>query len=61
MIGIMSEINTIDAKQQSVVLKLRLVEPNRSQPRKQFDEDALNELADSIKQYGILQPHKLNH
>lgn len=32
------------------------IEPNRSQPRKRFDEDALQELADSIKLYGIIQP-----
>jgi len=32
------------------------VEPNRSQPRKNFDEEALRELADSIKQFGVLQP-----
>ena len=32
------------------------IEPNKSQPRKVFDEDALQELADSIKQYGIIQP-----
>lgn len=32
------------------------VEPNRKQPRKFFDEDALQELADSIKQFGLLQP-----
>ena len=32
------------------------VEPNREQPRKNFDEDALEELADSIKQFGLLQP-----
>lgn len=32
------------------------VEPNREQPRKHFDEDALLELSDSIKQYGIIQP-----
>lgn len=32
------------------------VEPNRKQPRKVFDEDALQELADSIKQFGLLQP-----
>lgn len=39
-----------------VFLKINQVEPNRSQPRKDFDEDALLELADSIKQYGVLQP-----
>ena len=33
-----------------------MVEPNREQPRKNFDEDSLQELADSIKQFGLLQP-----
>jgi ParB family chromosome partitioning protein len=32
------------------------IEPNKSQPRKKFDEDALQELADSIKQYGVIEP-----
>lgn len=32
------------------------IEPNKSQPRRRFDEDSLQELADSIKQYGIIQP-----
>ena len=40
----------------AVMLKLSSIEPNREQPRKDFDEDALLELADSIKQYGVLQP-----
>ncbi len=39
-----------------VKVKITKVEPNRDQPRKNFDEDALQELADSIKQYGIFQP-----
>jgi len=38
------------------VVKITLVEPNREQPRKNFDEDALQELANSIKQFGLLQP-----
>lgn len=38
------------------VVKITMVEPNRNQPRKNFDEDALEELAESIKQYGLLQP-----
>lgn len=38
------------------LVPINQVEPNREQPRKEFDEDALLELADSIKQYGILQP-----
>lgn len=37
-------------------LNINSVEPNRDQPRKKFDEDALQELSDSIKQYGLLQP-----
>lgn len=37
-------------------IKITQIEPNKSQPRKQFDEDALQELADSIKQYGVLEP-----
>ncbi len=38
------------------LLRLSEIEPNRAQPRRNFDEDALQELADSIKQYGIIQP-----
>lgn len=37
-------------------LKVTDIEPNREQPRQNFDEDALLELADSIKQFGIIQP-----
>ena len=37
-------------------VKLRDVEPNRSQPRKFFDEDKINELAESIKENGLVQP-----
>lgn len=39
-----------------VFVNISLVEPNRNQPRKEFDKNALSELANSIKQYGILQP-----
>jgi len=38
------------------LLPLIKIEPNRAQPRTRFDEDALQELADSIKQYGIIEP-----
>lgn len=41
---------------QGTYVKITKVEPNREQPRKNFDEDALQELADSIKQYGIVEP-----
>lgn len=37
-------------------VKIGKVEPNREQPRKNFDEDALLELSESLKQYGVLQP-----
>lgn len=40
----------------AVMLKLNDIEPNRDQPRKTFDEQALSELADSISQHGVLQP-----
>ena len=43
-------------KDKVFMVKLSQVEPNRKQPRKQFDEDALLELAESIKQFGVLQP-----
>ena len=39
-----------------LLLKITDIEPNREQPRKHFDEDALLELSDSIKQFGIIQP-----
>ena len=50
---ITKEENTKGAE---TVVKITKVEPNRSQPRKNFDEDALLELAESIKQFGVLQP-----
>ena len=41
---------------QETMVKITMVEPNRKQPRKNFDEDALLELSDSIKQFGVIQP-----
>lgn len=38
------------------MVKLALIEPNKNQPRKDFNEEQLRELADSIKRYGVLQP-----
>lgn len=43
-------------KSAETIVAITKVEPNRKQPRKYFDEDALQELADSIKQFGLLQP-----
>lgn len=40
----------------AVTLKISEIEPNRNQPRHDFDEESLRELADSIAQHGILQP-----
>lgn len=48
--------NDTENRNSSITLPLRDIEPNRGQPRKQFDEGALAELADSITQHGILQP-----
>jgi len=42
--------------QEPQMLKISQVEPNRDQPRKQFDPEALKDLAGSIRQYGIIQP-----
>lgn len=59
-----NKISTLDKKpmEKEIIKKvetlvdIKKVEPNRKQPRKNFDEDALQELAESIKQFGILQP-----
>ena len=38
------------------MMKLSIIEPNKGQPRKDFNEESIGELADSIKRYGVLQP-----
>lgn len=43
-------------KKEVFFLNINQVEPNREQPRKNFNEDALQELSDSIRQFGVLQP-----
>lgn len=45
-----------DKVNDAVFMNIAKVEPNREQPRKKFDEDALLELSESIKQFGVLQP-----
>ena len=47
---------TLEATNGAVLMNINKVEPNREQPRKKFDEDALLELSESIKQFGVLQP-----
>ncbi len=49
-------IEKIVEKPAEVRLKIHQIEPNREQPRKKFDEEALQELSESIRQFGILQP-----
>ena len=46
----------VDGANGAVLMNINKVEPNREQPRKKFDEDALLELSESIKQFGVLQP-----
>lgn len=49
-------VEKVVEKPVEVKVKIGEIEPNREQPRKNFDEDGLIELADSIRQFGILQP-----
>ncbi len=44
------------AKKDDQMININLIEPNRDQPRKQFDEEAIDELADSIKKHGLINP-----
>ena len=48
--------NKDDDQKAETIVNITKVEPNREQPRKHFDEDSLEELAESIKQFGLLQP-----
>lgn len=48
--------NNESIENKETLVKITKVEPNRDQPRKNFNEDALEELAESIKQFGLLQP-----
>lgn len=45
-----------EAEQKEITVKLSMIEPNREQPRKDFNEEQLRELSESIRQYGVLQP-----
>ena len=53
--AIFSENDTED-NNEVVTIKISQIEPNRNQPRRSFDEDALEELSQSIKEHGVLQP-----
>lgn len=49
-------VEKVVEKKTDTVLRITEIEPNKGQPRKNFNEDALEELADSIKQFGLIQP-----
>ena len=51
-----SSVQNVKAAKPDQVVKITKVEPNRNQPRKKFDEDALQELSDSIKIHGVISP-----
>ena len=53
--AVIEDKNTV-SKTGETILKINEVEPNKKQPRKFFNEEALQELSDSIKQHGIVQP-----
>ena len=50
------EKNTDNESEKVLSVKISLVEPNREQPRKKFNEEGIDELAASISQYGVIQP-----
>lgn len=52
----MAVVEKVVEKKTNTVLRITEIEPNKGQPRKNFNEDALEELADSIKQFGLIQP-----
>lgn len=51
-----SAVKTELVKKVEQALNINRIEPNKNQPRKEFNEDALQELADSIKQFGVIEP-----
>ena len=55
-VGVEKVVEKVVEKPVEIKVKLSQVEPNRKQPRKKFDEDALHELSESIRQFGIIQP-----
>ncbi|MBP5599256.1 MAG: ParB/RepB/Spo0J family partition protein [Lachnospiraceae bacterium] len=53
---VQQEIEKSDGKATETIVKITQIEPNRDQPRKEFEKEALEELSDSIKQHGLIQP-----
>lgn len=54
--NIIEEIKKDENVSRETLININEIEPNKGQPRKHFEDDGLQELADSIKQYGIIQP-----
>ncbi|MBR6769715.1 MAG: ParB/RepB/Spo0J family partition protein [Lachnospiraceae bacterium] len=54
--GKATKATNVAAAGSETLIKVTMIEPNREQPRKKIDEDALLELSESIKQFGLLQP-----
>ena len=54
--GNIEENDSKDRKNSEAVLRISLIEPGADQPRKSFDREALEQLSDSIKKFGVLQP-----
>lgn len=55
-VEVIKEVEVVKEVEVEKTLSISEIEPNREQPRKQFDEDTLEELAESIRQYGVIQP-----
>ena len=53
---VQQEIEKSNGKATETIVKITQIEPNRDQPRKEFEKEALEELSDSIKQHGLIQP-----
>lgn len=54
--ALFADNSTMEEGQEIQTLRLSEIEPNRNQPRKEFDREALQQLADSIREHGVLQP-----
>ncbi len=54
--SIIAEPSFYNAVGKEYMMKVSMIEPNREQPRKDFNQEQIQELADSIKKYGVLQP-----
>ena len=53
---VQQEIEKSDGKATETIVKITQIEPNRDQPRKEFEKEALEERSESIKQHGLIQP-----